>query len=164
MRKIIKIMCSLCIAAMILTTSAYQQPYDNAASIVYAHSGRTDSRGGHRDNKNKSGLGSYHYHCGGHPAHLHENGKCPYDSSSSKTESSSSKSKSSTKSVKKTSKNSKSTIMKVQEKLNELGYNCGEVDGKVGKKTKKALKDFQRDNGLTVDGIIGKQVKKALNI
>ena len=38
----------------------------------YAHSGRTDSSGGHRDNKNKSGLGSYHYHCGGHPAHLHK--------------------------------------------------------------------------------------------
>lgn len=30
--------------------------------------------------KNKSGLGSYHYHCGGHPAHLHENGVCPYAS------------------------------------------------------------------------------------
>lgn len=46
---------------------------------AYAHSGRTDSSGGHRDNKNKSGLGDYHYHCGGHPAHLHENGICPYD-------------------------------------------------------------------------------------
>ena len=32
-----------------------------------AHSGRTDASGGHRDNKNASGLGSYHYHCGGHP-------------------------------------------------------------------------------------------------
>lgn len=49
----------------------------------YAHSGRTDSSGGHKDNKNKSGLGSYHYHCGGHPAHLHNNGVCPYSSSSS---------------------------------------------------------------------------------
>ncbi|MCI8371977.1 MAG: Ig domain-containing protein [Lachnospiraceae bacterium] len=44
----------------------------------FAHSGRTDSSGGHKDNKNKSGLGSYHYHCGGHPAHLHTNGVCPY--------------------------------------------------------------------------------------
>mgnify|MGYP004480685881 FL=1 len=49
----------------------------------YAHPGKTDSSGGHRDNKNKSGLGSYHYHCGGHPAHLHKNGVCPYLSSSS---------------------------------------------------------------------------------
>lgn len=46
---------------------------------VAAHSGRTDSSGGHHDNKNVSGLGNYHYHCGGHPAHLHENGVCPYD-------------------------------------------------------------------------------------
>lgn len=44
----------------------------------YAHSGRTDSRGGHKDNKNKSGLGSYHYHHGQGP-HLHEGGVCPYD-------------------------------------------------------------------------------------
>lgn len=45
-----------------------------------AHSGRTDSSGGHRDNNNKSGLGSYHYHCDGYPAHLHTNGVCPYTS------------------------------------------------------------------------------------
>lgn len=61
--------------------------------VVYAHSGRTDSSGGHRDNKNKSGLGAYHYHCGGYPAHLHTNG-CPYtgggaSSSNSQSESSS---------------------------------------------------------------------------
>lgn len=42
-----------------------------------AHGGRTDGSGGHKDNKNASGLGSYHYHCGGNPAHLHTNG-CPY--------------------------------------------------------------------------------------
>lgn len=61
-----------------------------AATIVmsipfsaYAHSGRTDSSGGHKDNKNKSGLGYYHYHCGGHPAHLHENGVCPYSNTNS---------------------------------------------------------------------------------
>lgn len=46
----------------------------------FAHSGRTDSSGGHRDNKNKSGLGGYYYHCGGHPAHLHSGGVCPYNS------------------------------------------------------------------------------------
>ncbi|HJD31451.1 MAG TPA: peptidoglycan-binding protein [Candidatus Eisenbergiella stercorigallinarum] len=57
-------------------------PY-SAAITAEAHSGRTDARGGHRDNKNKSGLGSYHYHCGGHPAHLHPNGVCPYSGQSS---------------------------------------------------------------------------------
>lgn len=66
---------------------------------TFAHSGRTDSNGGHKDNKNVSGLGSYHYHCGGYPAHLHTNGVCPYSSkstsSSSKSSSSSNKSNSS---------------------------------------------------------------------
>ena len=47
-------------------------------NVTLAHSGRTDSSGGHHDNKNKSGLGSYHYHCGGYPAHLHDDGYCPY--------------------------------------------------------------------------------------
>lgn len=47
-------------------------------SAASAHSGRTDGSGGHKDNKNKSGLGSYHYHCGGYPPHLHDGGYCPY--------------------------------------------------------------------------------------
>ena len=74
-----------------------------------AHSGRTDANGGHRDNKNKSGLGSYHYHCGGHPAHLHTNGVCPYSSKSS----SSSTKKSSN------SKNSKSSSNSDNKKTSE---------------------------------------------
>ena len=61
---------------------------------AYAHSGKTDSNGGHRDNENKSGLGSYHYHCGVNPAHLHTNGVCPYSSSSSSSESNDSSSSS----------------------------------------------------------------------
>lgn len=80
---------------------------------TYAHSGKTDSSGGHRDNKNKSGLGSYHYHCGGHPAHLHTNGVCPYSSSSSskstKTTSSSSKGTTTSSSSSTTSKETKTT-------------------------------------------------------
>lgn len=55
---------------------------------VEAHSGRTDANGGHKDNKNVSGLGSYHYHCGGYPAHLHENGVCPYSNASASVETS----------------------------------------------------------------------------
>lgn len=54
-------------------------------AVSYAHSGRTDSSRGHRDNQNKSGLGNYHYHCGGNPAHLHQNGSCPYSSNSEET-------------------------------------------------------------------------------
>lgn len=43
-----------------------------------AHSGRTDAGGGHHDYKNRSGLGSYHYHHG-YSAHLHPDGICPYE-------------------------------------------------------------------------------------
>lgn len=50
-----------------------------------AHSGRTDASGGHRDNKNVSGLGSYHYHHG-YSAHLHPNGVCPYTSTAAAPE------------------------------------------------------------------------------
>ena len=71
-------------------------------SNTYAHSGKTDSSGGHKDNKNKSGLGSYHYHCGGHPAHLHTNGVCPYSSSKKNTSNSSSNTKTTTKTNTKT--------------------------------------------------------------
>lgn len=73
-------------------------------SVCFAHSGRTDKNGGHKDNKNASGLGSYHYHCGGHPAHLHQNGVCPYSSSSS------GQAKSSTSSSYKTSSNDNKSI------------------------------------------------------
>ena len=43
-------------------------------SFVYAHSGRTDSNGGHYD----SSAGEYHYHHG-YSAHQHINGVCPYE-------------------------------------------------------------------------------------
>lgn len=77
---------------------------------TYAHSGRTDANGGHRDNQNKSGLGSYHYHCGGHEAHLHPNGVCPYSSSAS-----SSSSKSSTSSSSSSSSNEEPNTVEVTE-------------------------------------------------
>lgn len=44
---------------------------------TFAHSGRTDSQGGHHDRSN----GSYHYHHG-YPAHDHPNGECPYTNTS----------------------------------------------------------------------------------
>lgn len=64
---------AVCIIIMMLCTSA-----------SFAHSGRTDSSGGHKDNKNKSGLGSYHYHHG-QSAHLHPNGVCEYRNSNIST-------------------------------------------------------------------------------
>ena len=41
--------------------------------LCFAHSGRTDANGGHKD----SSTGEYHYHHG-YPEHQHPNGKCPY--------------------------------------------------------------------------------------
>ena len=66
MKKKIFSVLTICFVIMSLSLSAF------------AHGGRTDGSGGHKDNKNKSGLGGYHYHCGGYPAHLHKNGVCPY--------------------------------------------------------------------------------------
>lgn len=64
-------------------------------TTILAHSGKTDSSGGHKDKNNVSGLGSYHYHCGGYPAHLHDGGVCPY-SSSTKSSTTTNNSKAST--------------------------------------------------------------------
>lgn len=47
-------------------------------AIAFAHSGGTDSSGGHHDYDNVSGLGDYHYHHGYGP-HLHDGGVCPFD-------------------------------------------------------------------------------------
>ena len=44
----------------------------------------------------------------------------------------------------------------VQSALKKAGYYTGNIDGKIGDKTKKAIEDFQRDHMLNVDGIIGK--------
>lgn len=66
---------------MLIYANFYNQ---NQISFVQAHSGRTDSNGGHHDYKNKSGLGDYHYHHG-MGAHLHPNGVCPYSNSAAST-------------------------------------------------------------------------------
>lgn len=50
-------------------------------NVAFCHGGKTDGSGGHKDKNNVSGLGPYHYHCGGNPPHLHEGGVCPYSSS-----------------------------------------------------------------------------------
>lgn len=137
-----------------------------------AHSGRTDGNGGHKDNKNKSGLGNYHYHCNGNPPHLHDGGVCPYSDSAPAADSKENKSSDSTpvsgssKTESSTVKDkvTKDTIKKVQEKLNELEYNCGKADGILGSKTKTSIKKYQEDNNLTADGKITDDLLSALNI
>lgn len=111
---------------------------------VYAHSGRTDSSGGHKDNNNKSGLGSYHYHCGGHPAHLHTNGVCPYSSSSSASKSSTS---SSSASSAKTTSTIPTTIAVTDIKINENVTNMEEGENK--KLTTIITPDNATDKNIT---------------
>lgn len=47
-------------------------------------------------------------------------------------------------------------VKTLQDKLNTLGYNSGNVDGIFGVKTYAAVTAFQKANGLGVDGIVGK--------
>jgi len=42
----------------------------------------------------------------------------------------------------------------VQYRLHALGYTVGPIDGLMGPKTRRAIREFQRDQGLTVDGQI----------
>ena len=53
-------------------------------------------------------------------------------------------------------------MTEIQTRLNALGFNCGEVDGKIGVKTRAAIKAFQEANGLEVDGIVGPLTAAAL--
>lgn len=149
--------------------------------VSEAHSGRTDSSGGHKDNKNVSGLGSYHYHCGGNPAHLHDGGVCPYAANTvtSNGTSSSSTTSSNTFSASSASSGSKtitlhddstialsSDLLKlVQDVLNEKGYDCGKADGIVGDKTKTAISNYLKDNtDDSSDKMIIEMVAESLGI
>ncbi len=55
-------------------------------------------------------------------------------------------------------------IRQVQQKLADLGYDTGGVDGVYGPKTGEAVRAFQQAKGLTPDGIIGPQTLSALGI
>ena len=55
------------------------------------------------------------------------------------------------------------SVRTVQKKLKELGYYNGSIDGDFGEATDKALKAFQKANGLDPDGKVGEQTLKKLN-
>lgn len=54
-------------------------------------------------------------------------------------------------------------VRAMQQKLKELGYAIGAVDGDFGQTTEAALKAFQARNGLTADGIAGRNTLNKLN-
>jgi peptidoglycan hydrolase-like protein with peptidoglycan-binding domain len=45
----------------------------------------------------------------------------------------------------------------IQIALRNAGYDPGAIDGKMGRKTREAVRAFQRNNGLAVDGKVGRQ-------
>lgn len=53
-------------------------------------------------------------------------------------------------------------VKELQEKLNSIGYDCGEVDGIFGKKTDAGVRSFQRAMNITIDGVFGKNSYKCL--
>ena len=53
-------------------------------------------------------------------------------------------------------------VEELQTRLNELGYDCGTVDGKFGGKTLAAVKTFQREHSLDADGVVGRKTWAAL--
>jgi N-acetylmuramoyl-L-alanine amidase len=53
-------------------------------------------------------------------------------------------------------------VINLQDRLHELGYNAGPVDGVFGPETEVGLRSFQRDYGLTSDGTCGPATLRAL--
>ena len=50
----------------------------------------------------------------------------------------------------------------IQKALSNAVYYFGPIDGKIGSKSKKAIKEFQADHGLKVDGVAGQKTQKSL--
>ncbi len=55
-------------------------------------------------------------------------------------------------------------IRSVQQRLNELGYPCGAVDGIVGANTSGAIRQYQTDQGMAQTGTIDAELLRALGI
>ena len=54
-------------------------------------------------------------------------------------------------------------VRQLQERLQELGFYAGEVDGQFGPGTKEAVVAFQAANGLDTDGMAGEETMNLLN-
>lgn len=55
------------------------------------------------------------------------------------------------------------TVRDLQTVLRELGHLQGDSDGKFGRKTAEAVRDFQRGAGIEVDGVVGPQTWEQLS-
>ncbi|MFH1855838.1 MAG: peptidoglycan-binding domain-containing protein [Candidatus Omnitrophota bacterium] len=54
-------------------------------------------------------------------------------------------------------KTSTCTLKNIQAALKNANLYQGSVDGKIGKNTRKAIKEFQKANGLLADGVVGEK-------
>lgn len=59
--------------------------------------------------------------------------------------------------------NSKEHIKQIQTALKKAGFYKSEIDGKMGPRTKSAIKAFQKLKRLTPDGIVGTKTWEELN-
>lgn len=57
---------------------------------------------------------------------------------------------------------SRASTRDLQEKLTLLGYEPGPIDGRMGPKTRAAVRAFQTDAEIKVDGVVGPQTRAAL--
>lgn len=62
-----------------------------------------------------------------------------------------------------TRKTARERIMEIQDSLNRLGYDVGEPDGKLGRQTRKAIRDFQKKQDLRVTGTESEDLWRRLN-
>ncbi len=54
------------------------------------------------------------------------------------------------------------THKEIQLALKNAGFYNGPINGKIGKKAKKAIREFQKANGLKADGKVGSKTKDLL--
>lgn len=55
-------------------------------------------------------------------------------------------------------------VEKIQQKLAELGFSLGNIDGDFGKQTQKAIAEFQSSQGLTNDGVLNDETLSRLEL
>ena len=115
-------------------------------TTVYAH--------GHHGGGHHSGGGSTYYYCGGHAAHTHTGGTCPYTADYYCGGHSAHAHADGSCPYNAYCVNS-SMVRQVQTVLNDCGYNCGTPKGKWVKGKRRDWKIHRKE-----DGIIGKKYSR----